>query len=117
MAAISAVAATISIRATLPTDKYKQVSATITFGDGVATYPTGGIPVSASTLGFRSFIRDIMFSDMAAADGFIYKFDSTNSKIKIFQANYPAVAAGALTELPALTVVAATNLVVQAEGV
>lgn len=115
MTALSGVTASVSLRAGLKTDKFLKVSAVLTFGDGALTYPSGGIPVTAAQLGFRNAIRDILFVDASGGDGYLYKYDLTNNKVRIYQGNYTASAVGPLVELGAVAV-AATTLKIEAEG-
>ncbi len=64
---------------------FKNVSmASITFGTGVLTYPTGGIPMPA--IGSFGFHKEIQFVaiEQPPANGFVYKFDRSNHKLKIF---------------------------------
>ncbi len=58
--------------------------ASITFGDGALTYPTGGVPLPAiGMFGFRNAI-DFCAIQQPVGNGFVYKYDATNHKIKIF---------------------------------
>lgn len=59
--------------------------ATVAFGDGsVLTYATGGVPMPAiGTFGFRNEIT-MGLIQQPAANGFIYKYDASARKIKIF---------------------------------
>ncbi|MBU2549027.1 MAG: hypothetical protein KKB20_11475 [Proteobacteria bacterium] len=57
--------------------------ARITFGDGALTYPAGGIPLPG--IGSFGFLRQLQFvAIQGAADGFVYKYDPDNHKLKIF---------------------------------
>lgn len=118
MGAISGIAlSSLSVRdKQVNSDKIKRVLATITFGDGVSTYPSGGIPVAYATLGFRNTIKSLELVDDSSGDGYVYKYDYTNKKIRIYQADYTATAAGVLTEISTSATPAATTLVVIAEG-
>lgn len=58
--------------------------ATIAFGDGSLTYATGGVPLPAiANFGMKRAI-DLMLIEQPAANGFIYKYDRDNHKVKIF---------------------------------
>ena len=58
--------------------------AQIVFGDGSLTYPTGGVPLPAlGNFGLHKGI-DLALIEQPPANGFIYKFDRVNHKIKIF---------------------------------
>ena len=58
--------------------------ADIAFGDGVKTYPTGGVPLPS--IGNFGFQREIAFGAVEGDpdDGFIYKYDRGNHTLKIF---------------------------------
>jgi len=61
-----------------------QTIASVAFGDGSLTYGTGGVPMPAiGTFGFRNEIK-MGLIEQPYANGFIYKYDATNRKIKIF---------------------------------
>jgi len=63
----------------------KEISlATITFGNGTLTYPTGGVPLPAiGQFGFKKAI-DAVFVAQPPGNGFVYKYDQANHKMKIF---------------------------------
>jgi hypothetical protein len=57
--------------------------ATIAFGDGAITYPAGGVPMPAiGTFGYHKIIDRIMLEQ--PSDGFVYKYDRANRKIRIW---------------------------------
>lgn len=61
-----------------------QTIASVIFGDGSLTYATGGVPMPAiGTFGFRNEIK-MGLIEQPPANGFIYKYDAANRKIKIF---------------------------------
>ena len=90
----------------------------LAFGDGsTLTYPTGGIPVVKGLLGLPNNIESLVFSNEDSASGFVYKFDSAASKIKMFQ----VPASSALTNAAPLVEVVNTatpsgTLIVIAKG-
>lgn len=58
----------------------------LVFGDGAKTYPAGGIPLSSlSAQGFPTIVATFNFIDQSSADGFVYKYDSVNQKLRIYQ--------------------------------
>jgi hypothetical protein len=58
--------------------------AQVAFGDGSLTYNTGGVPLPAiGTFGFRNEIA-LALIQQPYGNGFIYKYDPDNHKIKIF---------------------------------
>ncbi len=97
-------------------DKVKEVPVSISFGDGALTYPAGGIPLDKSKMGMDMELKELLISDDSNGDGFIYKFDQSNSKIRIYQGDNDAVADGPLVELGALATPAATTLKCRAFG-
>jgi hypothetical protein len=86
----------------------KVVSATLTFGDGALTYPAGGVPLDKTKLGCPNIIESVDLVDAGSADGFIYKYDLANNKIRIYQGDNPNVAAAPAVELGAVAVAAKT---------
>jgi len=56
----------------------------VTFGDGSLTYPSGGVPMPA--IGNFGFQRQVDFTaiQQPSANGFVYKYDATNNKMKIY---------------------------------
>jgi hypothetical protein len=69
--------------------------ATIAFGNGTLTYPTGGVPLpDKAQFGFRNAI-DFVSIQQPSANGFIYKYDATDHKIKIFTQGFTTGATGA----------------------
>lgn len=85
----------------------------VSFGDGVLTYPAGGVPLSAVKLGMPNFLRSLEMVSPGSANGFLYKYDSTNKKIRIFQQDGTT---GALTELSGAATPAAATLRVHVYG-
>jgi hypothetical protein len=70
--------------------------ATVAFGNAALTYPTGGVPLpDKSRFGFH---RAIEFAAIQGPlDGFVYKYDAANHKIKIYTQGFAtgATATGA----------------------
>ena len=83
---------------------------TLTFGDGVLTYPALGVPLLAGKLGIPTTVESFNVID-DGAKGFLLSYDLVNTKLRIFQG--PG-ALGALPELGAVTVAAQT---IKVEGV
>jgi hypothetical protein len=88
MAAISSsdVSYVLDQRNAVISDKDKRYDAEISFGDGALTYPAGGIPLDKGLLGFRNYLKDLVLVDASNGDGLIYKFDKSNQKIRIYEA-------------------------------
>ncbi len=77
----------------------REYNFTLAFGDGALTYPAGGVPLTAAKLGCPNEIRSLELFSPASANGLVYKYDQANNKIRIYQGDYTAVAAGPLVEL------------------
>lgn len=90
----------------------------ITFGTGALTYPTGGVPLPAiGAFGFQREIQLGLIED-PPANGFHYKFDRANHKIKIFTQGVRtgSTAAGAYTNGAVAEDSAAVETVVRLSG-
>lgn len=57
----------------------------LAYGNGSDTYPTGGIPLSLASLGFRNYCDSLVMAGQDAPDGYMYKFDRDGLKIMIYQ--------------------------------
>lgn len=92
----------------------REVSASVAFGDGVLTYPAGGVPLTKAQLGLPTVLESVLLVDPASANGFVYKYDQANEKIRIYQGDNDNVADAPLIELVggAATPAAATLKVV-----
>jgi hypothetical protein len=73
------------------------------FGDGVDTYPSGGVPLTKGNMGCPTRIKSLSWVDDASANGFVYKYDYTNEKIRIYQGDNDNASDAALIELVAAT--------------
>lgn len=98
---------------------YMKTVLTVAFGDGVLTYPAGGIPLTAGKMGCPNTITVGSITSPASANGFVYKYDQANNKIRIYQV--PAVVdldpAAPLDELVAATdTPAATTVYMEVVG-
>ena len=86
MAAITSSDVTISVEDRRIVGKQKRNRVKITFGNGTLTYSSGGVPMP-SNLSFglgRNLDYLILFED-DSSQGTIYKYDKTNSKIRIYE--------------------------------
>lgn len=89
----------------------------VTFGDGTDTYPSGGIPLTKAKLGLPNVIESVNIIEAEADDGYIYKYDDSAEKVRIYFADYDGTADGALIELTAgTTAVAAAELILEVTG-
>jgi len=90
---------------------------TVAFGDGTDTYPAGGVPITKGSIGCPTDIQSAKILDSSDADGYLYKYDMANDKIRIYLADYDATADGALLELTGgTTAVAAATLYIEFAG-
>ena len=84
------------------------VEATIAFGNGVLTYPTGGVPLTTGSLGFRRGIDALMILE-SNSDALLYEWDKSANTISIYTEARVEQTGGA-------TATAATSLEVYAVG-
>lgn len=115
MAAISGFSSTVQSERLTGLSRVER-TVKLDFGDGVDTYPTGGIPVSKGDLGCPNVIEALSFMDSGSDDGYVYKFDKVNEKILVYVTSETGVVANrALVEL-ANTVAIQGSLVVIVNG-
>lgn len=84
----------------------------MTFGNATDTYPSGGIPLTASKMGGPNSLESVNFTDAANANGYLYKWDRANNKLRIYQGDNTNASAAPNIEVttghaPASTVVIA----------
>lgn len=72
---------------------------TVAFGNGALTYPAGGVPLLAASLGCPNAIKSLLISDDASANGLVYKYDAANNKIRIYEVDGADAGDGPLVEL------------------
>ena len=78
---------------------YQSKVVKLAFGDGSLTYPAGGVPLDKNKLGLPNVIKSLSFVDADDSNGFVYKYDAENEKIRIYQGDNDAGADGPLVEL------------------
>lgn len=74
----------------------RRVIVDVAFGDGALTYPTGGVPLTLAKLGFKRGIDSIKIVNASHGDGYVYKVDIANLKIRIYAQGVTVGAAGAV---------------------
>lgn len=84
------------------------VEATLTYGDGAMTYKTGGVPLTAASLGFRRGIETLVVVE-SNANALLYEFDISAVTLRIFTEARVEQTGGS-------TAIAATTLRVWAMG-
>lgn len=122
MSAIGATDVTYAIQegtAAKTSTSHFEATFSLSFGDGALTYPSGGIPLTKAKLGCPAFIKDLVFIDGGSANGYVYKYDRANEKIRMYQV--PALdgnsaSAQALAELGTSETPAAATLYVKVSG-
>lgn len=103
------VTVTVNIRDRTTFTKKHRIAVTIAFGDGALTYPAAGVPMPAfDKFGMKRNLETIEITDPANADGFMYKYDQANNKLRIWQGDNPNAAAAPAVELGAVAVTAKT---------
>ena len=58
----------------------------ITFGDGTATYTSGGIPLTKAKLGCPENLSEFYILNPSNGDGYLYKYNHTANTVQIYQA-------------------------------
>lgn len=71
----------------------------LSFGDGVDTYPAGGIPLALGSLGLRNYCDSLVLAGQDTLDGYVYKFDRNALKLALY---IEGDAAGELVEESAM---------------
>jgi len=117
MAAIAASDVTLSLDEELRQTNQKRNRATVTFGDGALTYPSGGVPLPAiGNFGMVEAMNGVVFLEPNAANGFVYKYDISAHTVRIYQGDNNNAADAPLIELTTAATPAATTLVCEAIG-
>ena len=109
------VTVTVNERRIYGTGKKRRNRVTLAYGDGAKTYPAGGIPMPV--LGIFGMTRQLDYLAVIdqSGDGFVYKYDATNNKMKIYAEQAVATNAPLLEATTALAP-AATTIVCEAVG-
>lgn len=76
----------VQIKKTIEDSSMRSFVMTVAFGNGSLTYPSGGVPLTAGNLGCPNQIVSLNVFGPASANGFSYKYDAANNKIRIYQA-------------------------------
>lgn len=85
---------------------------TLAFGDGVKTYPTGGVPLSLALLGLKRNVKSLDIVGQGGA-ALLFDWDKTNNKIRMFFPTQQTAGAGnraGIEYTGATTAVGATTL-------
>lgn len=103
------VTVTLNIRDRRTFAKKHKILFTLAFGDGALTYPAAGVPLPAfSSFGMKRNLESLIITDPGSADGFLYKYDQANNKLRIYQGDNTNAAAAPNIELGAVAVAAKT---------
>ena len=98
-------------------DKYREAVFKLQFGNGILTYPAGGVPLLKAKLGMPNELRSLDLMDMDDSNGLLYKYDFETAKLRIYEGDYAQVGDAPLAELDAGSdAPAATTLYVKAMG-
>lgn len=88
----------------------------VVFGNGALTYPSGGVPLLKASLGCPARIEDLELVDPGSANGYVYKYDFVNEKLRIYQGDNNNAADAPLIELLTSEAPAAATLYVRVNG-
>ena len=112
MAALASTDVTVTVAARdrhLLGQGIKMTIATVTFGTGALTYPTGGVPLpDKSTFGMSKGIKALLLQESTA--GYVYRYDPVNHKLMMFYADNDAGADSVLIEIANSVAPAAATL-------
>lgn len=61
----------------------KRVVASLQFGNGTLTYPTGGVPIVIGNLGLPNYVSSLKVFD-SGTSGYSFQWDSVNSKLRLY---------------------------------
>ena len=84
MATIAASDVTVTVNSNTINGNRRTTQVTVAFGDGVLTYPAGGIPLPAiGDFGMINHVDDIRLSD--SSKGYLLQYDKTNHKLRVYE--------------------------------
>lgn len=89
---------------------------TLAFGDGALTYPSGGVPLTAAKMGCPNSIISCLLVSPASANGYMYKYDLANNKLRIYQGDNDEAGDTAGIELLTSIAPAAASLSLEVTG-
>lgn len=114
MANIAATDVTVTVlnRRTMDSGR-KSMNLQLAFGNGVLTYPAGGIPVTKAQLGLPNAVESLVVYD-GSEGGYAWSWDATNSKL--FALADGGGAAGTPLAQPSTVAIAAQTLRCEALG-
>jgi hypothetical protein len=117
MVALASTDVTLTVNEQTRQTNQKRNRVTVAFGNGTLTYPSGGVPMPAiGNFGMTEAINGMLFLEPNAANGFVYKYDISENKIRIYQGDNNNVADAPLIELTTAATPAATTLVTEVVG-
>lgn len=88
MASLSSSDVTYSVLKSRNYGTVKENLIDISFGGGDLAYPSGGVPLLGAQLGFVNEVEAVEFVEDSAGDGYVYKWDQSTNKIRIYQGDY-----------------------------
>lgn len=86
-----------------------------TSGAGNTYTTTGDTAPAFGALGMKRNVEQIIFTDTSPSP-YLYEYDTTNNKIKVFGDSSPAAAGGPLTEAAAATALNSLSFLVEVTG-
>lgn len=85
MAALTSASVTYTqVKKSIGESGYREFVMKLQYGDGALTYPSGGVPLLAGSLGCPNQIISFSFIDASVGDGYDYKYDYANNAIRIY---------------------------------
>lgn len=118
MADLTSADVTVAVEDRQIEGKKKRNRVKITFGDASDTYPSGGVPMPE--FGQFGMVRNLDYLNMFDADdaqGLIFKYDSENHKVRMYEGDFSETGDASFVELDSGSdAVAATTIYAEAVG-
>lgn len=113
MANLAATDITVTVLNRRSTDHSRRsLNLQLTFGDGVKTYPAGGVPIDITAFGCKNTIESLVIYDRDSSV-YSWSYDATNAKLVALQTG--AGLSGPLAQ-PSAVAIAAQSLKCEVTG-
>ena len=89
----------------------------VAFGNASLTYPSGGVPLTKASMGCPNQLEELNIIGPASSNGYAYKVDYANAKVRIYQGDNDGTADGPMVEVGSGShAPAATTLYIKVKG-
>lgn len=98
MVALASTDVTVTVERRAIEGKTMRNRVSVAFGNGTLTYPSGGVPMPAfDKFGLRRNLDFLTIFEDASGNGYVYKYDKTNNKLRIYVQGYDHGTGGSVT--------------------